>query len=184
MGMITYGFNVSLDGFIEDSTGGFDWSVPDEALHRHFNEQERVTGLHLYGRGLWETMKVWGTLGEDASLSEVEHEYARLWQRVPTVVFSRTLQEAPDGVRLVREVDPVEIARLKESTLGELSLGGASLAAEFRRLGLIDEYLVYVAPVLVGSGKRMFEDTGVERLRLLDVERFDAGVTLLRYAPA
>jgi dihydrofolate reductase len=183
MGNILYGFNVSLDGFIEDATGNFDWSTPDEESHRHFNDQERATGLHLYGRGLWEVMKVWATLDTEPSMAEYEREYARLWQKVPTIVFSRTLTEVPDGVRIVREVDAVEIRELKARTEGDLSLGGASLAAEFRRLGLVDEYLVYVVPVLVGSGKPMFQGDTIENLHLLDVRTFASGVTLLRYAP-
>ena len=184
MGSILYGFNVSLDGFIEDATGNFDWSEPDEESHRHFNDQERVTGLHLYGRRLWEVMKVWATLDSEPSLAEYEREYARLWQKVPTVVFSRTLTEVPEGVRLSREVDAAEVRELKATTEGDLSLGGASLAAEFRRLGLVDEYWVYVVPILVGSGKPMFQGEGLESLRLLDVRTFASGVTLLRYAPA
>jgi len=183
MGNILYGFNVSLDGFIEDATGNFDWSTPDEESHRHFNDQERATRLHLYGRGLWEVMKVWATLDTEPSMAEYEREYARLWQKVPTIVFSRTLTEVPDGVRIVRKVDAVEIRELKARTEGDLSLGGASLAAEFRRLGLVDEYLVYVVPVLVGSGKPMFQGETIEKLRLLDVRTFASGVTLLRYAP-
>ena len=182
MGNITYGFNVSLDGFIEDATGNFDWSEPDEESHRHFNNQERSTGLHLYGRGLWEVMKVWATLDTEPSMAEYEREYARLWQKVPTIVFSRTLTEAPEGVRLLREVDPAEIRQLKATTDGELALGGASLAAEFRRFGLVDEYWVYVVPVLVGSGKRMFRGEATEHLQLHDVRTFTSGVTLLRYA--
>ena len=182
MGNILYGFNVSLDGFIEDATGNFDWSEPDEESHRHFNEQERATGLHLYGRGLWEVMKVWATLDAEPSMAEYEREYARLWQNVPTIVFSRTLTEVPDGVRLLRGVDPAEIRQLKANTEGDLSLGGASLAAEFRRLGLVDEYWLYVVPVLVGSGKRMFQGQALERLPLLEVRTFTSGVTLLRYA--
>jgi len=183
MGKVVYGFNVSLDGFIEDSSGNFDWSVPDEALHRHFNEAEAATGLHLYGRRLWETMRVWQTLDADPSVSEVERDYARHWQQSPNIVFSTTLTEVPPGVRLLRTVDPAEIAELKQSTAGEISLGGAGLAAEFRKHGLIDEYWVYVAPVLLGSGKPMFQGPGIERLRLLGIEQFESGTTLLRYAP-
>lgn len=185
MGTVTYGFNVSLDGYIEDSAGSFDWSMPDEGLHRHFNDLERETAVHLYGRGLYEVMRPWSTMDSDESLPEYIREYARLWQRVPNVVFSRTLTAAESNVRIVRDGIADEVARLKAGTDGYLALGGANIAAEFMRLGLIDEYRVYVAPVIVGSGKPMFQ--GVESaspLRLLDVERFAGGVVLLRYAPA
>ena len=184
MGKVVYGFHVSLDGFIEDRSGGFDWFVPDEALHRHHNEHERDTGLHLYGRGLYDVMRFWASPEQHGPVSEVEREYARYWQRVPTTVYSRTLQSADPGVRIVREVDPAEVARLAASTEGKLSLGGASLAAEFRRLGLIDEYWVYVVPIVVGGGKPMFQGEAREPLRLLATEQFASGTTLLRYERA
>ncbi len=129
-------------------------------------------------------MRFWASPDQHAPLSEYEREYASFWQKVPTIVFSRTLRDADPGVRIVREVNPVEVARLKESTEGELSLGGASLAAEFRRLGLIDEYWVYVYPILVGGGKPMFQGEATERLRLLETLQFDSGTTLLRYERA
>ena len=184
MGKISYGFMASIDGFIEDASGDFDWSTPVEETHRMFNDQEARTGLHLYGRRLWETMKVWGPMAEDESLTEYELEFARHWAKVPTIVFSRTLSEVPEGVQLRREVDADEIRRLKETTEGEISLGGASLAAEFRKHGLIDEYQVFAVPIVVGQGKRMFQGDIIERLELLEVRPLPAGVTLLRYAPA
>ena len=129
-------------------------------------------------------MRFWGNPDQHGPLSEYEREFASYWQKVPTIVYSRTLRDADPGVRIVREVDPTEVARLKESTEGELSLGGASLAAEFRRLSLIDEYCVYVVPILVGGGKPMFQGEGTQRLRLLETHQFDSGTTLLRYERA
>ena len=183
MAKLIYGFSVSLDGFIEDARGSLDWSVPDETLHRHFNERERSASAALYGRRLYELMSAyWPTADEDPSAPDVIKEYARIWRSEPKVVFSRTLQSVSHNARLVRDVLPAEIARLKAESAGDLLLGGPGLALSFMRLGLIDEYWLYIHPVLLGGGKPMFGP--LERaidLRLLDTQSFNHGVELHRY---
>src|SRR5512135_1342133 len=141
MSKLIYGFSVSLDGFIEDARGGLDWTVPDETLHRHFNERERSAGGVLYGRRLYELMSAyWPTADQDPSAPDVIKEYARIWQSEPKVVFSRTLQSVAHNARLVRDDLAGEVARLKAQPGGDILVGGASLAASLMQLDLIDEY--------------------------------------------
>jgi dihydrofolate reductase len=173
---------VSLDGFIAGPEGGFDWAAPDEELHRFHNEQAREVGGHLLGRRLWETMRVWQTIEEDRSQPDHILEFARIWKETPKVVFSTTLTETPRGVRLVREDAAGEVARMKAEPGGPLAVGGAGLAAALIGHGLVDEYGLFVNPVVVGSGTPFFPPLD-EPLRLELVERrtFPAGVVLLRY---
>ncbi len=183
MSKITYAFSVSLDGYIEDARGTLDWTVPDETLHRHFNERERSSAGALYGRRLYELMSAyWPTADEDPSEPEVIKEYARIWRNQPKVVFSRTLQSVAHNSRLVRDDLAGEVQRLKAQPGGELLVGGASLAASLMQLDLIDEYGLYIRPVLLGGGKPMFGPLpGALPLTLLETRTFPGGVVLVRY---
>lgn len=186
MGKVIYSMMASLDGFIEGPDGRFDWAEPDEELHRHFNELERHASLHLYGRRLYELMnEFWPTADVNPAAPDYIREYARYWQNVPNVVFSRTLHSPIGSTRVLSSVTPSEIARLREESDGDLTLGGASIAAEFTRLGLVDEYWVYLCPIIVGAGKPMFSgvDTAL-RLEMLATQTFGGGVTQIRYRPA
>ena len=183
MGKIYYAMNVSLDGFIEDAQGSLDWSDPDEELHRHFNELEQSTDILLYGRRLYETMAAfWPTAEQDLSLPEYILEYARIWNAKPKVVFSKTLTEVGWNSRLVREDLAGEIERLKAQPWKTLGVGGAGLAASLMALGLIDEYGVYIHPVLLGGGKPMFPALQEKiDLQLVETHSFGSGVVLLNY---
>ena len=180
---VVYGFNVSLDGYVEDRDGGIDWSDPDPELHAFWNEHERESDLHLYGRRLWEVMSAfWPTAGDDPNAPPEVIEYARFWNAVPTVVFSTTLESVSGNARLVREGIAEEVARLKAMPGKAMSLGGAGIASTFMRLGLVDEYLVAVHPVLLGGGKRMFAELpSQERLVLKASRPFASGVAVLHY---
>lgn len=176
---------VSLDGYIEGSDGMFDWATPDEALHQHFNEVEREAGVHLYGRRLYEMMRYWETADTNPGSSAVEREYARRWQQVPTIVFSTTLDRVEGNARLVKGDIAAEVTRLKAQLGKDMHVGGAGLGATFMRLGLIDEYWLYVCPVAVGGGKPFFSASDAPvRLRLIETRTFTSGVVLLRYEPA
>src|SRR3954449_13379288 len=130
---------VSLDGFIADADGDFDWSVPDEELHRFHNEQVREVGMHLLGRRLYETMVYWETADQDPSISDYALEFARIWQALPKVVFSSTLEEVEGNTRRVRGDAVEEVARLKqEPGEGDIAVGGAGLAASLIEAGLVD----------------------------------------------
>jgi dihydrofolate reductase len=186
MGKLIYAMMVSLDGFIEGPDGELDWHVIDEELHRHFNDLESKMAVLLYGRRLYENMAAyWPTADQNPSALDVEVEYARIWQAKPKIVFSKTLDKVEWNSRLAREVVPHEINRLKERSNKNLGLGGPTLAATFHRLGLIDEYWLYVNPVVVGRGKAMFLDVdSVARLQLVETRPFSSGIVLLRYQPA
>jgi dihydrofolate reductase len=186
MRKVIYAMSVSLDGFIEAAGGDLGWSYPDAELHKHFNDQERAIDIHLYGRGLYENMaSFWPTADENPSAPEHETEYARLWKSMPKVVFSTTLTRVGWNSRLVRENIADEVNKLKAQPGGDMSVGGAELAATFMQLGLIDEYQLYIHPVVLGGGKPMFGELRDRiNLRLVETHTFGAGVVLLRYRRA
>lgn len=184
MRKVIYGYNVSLDGFIEDRDGTIDWTEPGPELHRWFNQSERTTGLQMYGRKLWETMKVWADMLGDESLPPEMQEYAEYWNKTPTLVFSRTMTEAPPGVELRKQVDADEIRRLKAEPGGDISIGGAEIAAEFLRQGLVDEVMVAIHPVILGGGaKRMIPELAdATKLTLVESQVLDGRYIAARYA--
>lgn len=182
MRKLVYSFGVSLDGFIAGPDGDFDWSAPGEELHRFHNELARETGLELYGRRLYETMRPWETLGDDAASSEAMREFAQIWKATPKIVYSRTLDSVEGNARLERQVSADEIRALKEEPGKEIAVGGADLAATFIRLGLVDEYRLFVNPVVIGAGTPFFPE--LDRrigLELVETRTFDSGVVYLRY---
>lgn len=183
---IYYAFNVSLDGCIEDARGSLDWSMPDEELHRHFNQKEAETDIFLYGRRLYEIMAgFWPTAGQDPTLPEHILEYARIWNAKPKLVFSKTLAEVGSNSRLVRDDLAAEVRRLKAQPGRRISVGGADLAAGLMALDLIDEYSVYIHPVILGGGKPMFPALRQKiDLQLVETHTFGSGVVLLSYALA
>ena len=184
-GELLYLAMASVDGFIEDTTGGFEWAAPDEEVHQFVNDLMRPVTTHLYGRRLYETMAVWETDPSLAEEAEVMRDFAELWQQADKVVFSTSLEATTTSrTRLEHSFDADLIRRLKAEATGPLAIGGADLAGQAVRAGLVDEYHLLVAPVLVGGGKRALpEDLGpVLDLELVEQRRFDAsGVTYLRY---
>jgi dihydrofolate reductase len=175
--------SVSLDGFIEGPDREIAWHLVDAELHRHFNEEIKKLGALLSGRVTYELMAGFWPTADKAPESTAEIvEFAGIWRNTPKVVFSRTLQRAEWHTTIVREVVPEEIRALKEQSGGDLGLGGADLAAAFLRHDLIDEFRVYVHPVLIGRGKPLFPEADVlTRLRLVESRAFGNGVVLLRY---
>jgi len=184
MGKVIYSMFVSLDGFIEGPNKELDWHIVDEELHTYVNDQERALGAFLYGRRMYEVMSYWQTADTNPSSPEHEVEYARIWKSIPKIVFSKTLEQVEGNARLVRENIVEEITKLKEQTGKDLGLGGANIASTFMRLGLIDEYQLYVHPVVLGGGTPMFPTLGdTINLRLVEARTFGSGVVLLRYQP-
>jgi dihydrofolate reductase len=183
MRKLIYSFGVSLDGFIAGPDGGFDWAAPDDELHRFHNEQARELGAHLLGRRLYETMVVWETVDADASAPEHILEFAGIWKATPKIVFSTTLERVEGNARLVRDGAGEEVARLKEEPGGDLAVGGAGLASTFIKLGLVDEYRLFVNPVVVGGGTPYFPSLN-ERidLELVETREFGSRVVYVRYA--
>jgi dihydrofolate reductase len=179
---LSYGVLCSLDGYVEDREGGFAWAAPDEEVHAFVNEQERTVSTYLYGRRLYETMRYWQTAGSDPTEASVEKEYAEVWRAADKVVFSRTLPDVDTPrTRLVRSFDADDVRRLKESSSGELSVGGPGLAAEALWAGLVDELRLLVVPVLVGGGKSVLPRDYRSALTLLSERRFRGGTVQLRY---
>jgi dihydrofolate reductase len=179
---VIYSMGVSLDGFIAGPGGEIDWSAPEEELHRFHNQQTRELGAHFCGRRLYETMVYWETAGENPSLSEHELEFARIWKALPKIVFSRTLEAVEGNASLRRDAIAEEVARLKQQPGKDLAVGGAGLAGAFMKLGLIDEFRLFVSPVLLGDGTPFFP--GPEKridLELLETRTFGESVVYLRY---
>ncbi len=180
MGTLSYSMSISLDGYIEDPTGGIGFSAPDEEVHRFANQQTRETAALLFGRGLYEVMEEYWTAPERADGDEVEAEFAAAYTATPRIVFSDSLESVAPGCRLVRRADAIaEVTRLKEETDGDLSLGGAGLAASL--LELIDEFRPRVVPAFVGGGKPYFPVGADLRLRLVEQRAFPGGTVYLRY---
>jgi dihydrofolate reductase len=177
--------SVSVDGFFEGPNRELDWQLVDDELHQHFNDELATMGAFLDGRVTYELMAAfWPTADRDPASTAPMVEFARIWRDMPKLVFSTTLERADWNATIVREVDPAAIAALKAQPGGDLVVGGADLAGAFRRLGLVDEYRLYVHPVVLGSGKPLFApaDTRVG-LRLVETRTFGNGVVLLRYQP-
>jgi dihydrofolate reductase len=180
--VLSYGVLCSLDGYVEDATGGFDWAVPDDEVHAFVNEQERAVSTYLYGRRLYETMKYWQTAGTDPAQPGIEREYAEVWRAADKVVFSTSLAEVDTPrTRLVRSFDADEVRRLKEDSSGELTVGGPGLAAAALQAGLVDELRLLVVPVVVGAGKPALPPGYRASLTLLGERRFAGGTVQLRY---
>ena len=180
---VIYEMSASADGYVVGPDGSFDWATPDEELHRFHNDQTRALGGHLLGRRLYETMRYWDTAGDDPA--EIARDFARIWQALPKVVFSRTL-DAVEGAntRLARGDLPTELAALRETVGGDVGVGGAELAAEASRLGLIDEYRVFVYPVAVGGGRPFFPRDHRVDLELVETRTFSSRVVYQRYRAA
>ena len=183
MGKLIYAANISLDGFLEDETGAFDWSVPDEDVHAFWNEHERHIGTSLYGRRMYETMRVWETDDWLADEPPVVREYADIWRDTDKIVYSSSLSEVSTArTAIERTFEPQAVRRLKETSGSDLSIGGATIAAEAFRYGLVDECVLLLCPVLVGGGKPALPRGVRLDLELLDHRRFDNGVIYVRHA--
>jgi dihydrofolate reductase len=172
----------SLDGYIEDSAGRFDWAAPDEVVHQFVNDLQRPASTYLYGRRMYETMAYWETAHTLADQSPVALDYARLWQAADKVVYSRTLETVSSArTRIERAFDPEAVRRMKASASGDIGVGGPELAAQAFRAGLVDECHLFLTPIVVGTGKRSLPADLRIRLELLDERRFVSGVVYLRY---
>jgi dihydrofolate reductase len=182
MASLIYSAIASLDGYIEDEDGKFDWAKPDEEVHSFINDLERPVGTHLLGRRMYEVLAYWDdppALDEQPSFVQ---EFAEIWQAADKVVYSRTLEAAQTGrTRIEREFDPEAVRRLKSKSDRDVAIGGPDLAAQAIRAGLVDDYQMFVVPVVVGAGKPALpRDVRIE-LELLDERRFRNGTVFLHY---
>lgn len=182
MARLIYSAIMSLDGYVADEDGNFDWAAPDEEVHAFVNDLERPAGTYLYGRRMYETMRYWETAHTLAGQSPVTLDFARIWQAADKIVYSTTLQ-APSTARtqLRRDFDPDQVRELKAAAGRDLTVGGSHLAAQAIRSGLVDEYQLFVVPVLVGGGTSALPHHVRLNLSLADEHRFGNGVTYLCY---
>ena len=172
----------SLDGYVEDASGNFEWAAPDEEVHAFVNELERPIGTYLYGRRMYETMVFWETVDPDGDWPAVAREFAAIWQAAEKIVYSRTLETVSSArTRIERELDPDAIERMKQSSGSDIGIGGAELAGQAIVAGLVDELHLLLVPVLVGGGKRALPNDVHARLEMLDERRFQSGAVFLRY---
>jgi dihydrofolate reductase len=179
MRKVLYGLNVSLDGFYEDINGKIDFTVPEEEVFRHFIELEKEVEVHLYGRKMYETMCYWKV---DQNFDSAELEYAKVWNKKPNVVFSRTLEIVAPNDRLIRDNIAQEVDKLKKGPGKYMAVGGGEIASTFINLGLIDEYRFYFRPIVLGKGKPMFQSLAQNlALKFMDSKAIGSGVVLLRY---
>jgi dihydrofolate reductase len=182
MAKLIYSSIASLDGYVADENGNFDWAEPDEEVHRFINELERPVGTYLYGRRMYETMAGWETDGTLAARSELMRDFARIWQGADKIVYSKTLDRASTTrTRIERNFDAETVRQMKGSAGSDLSVGGPDLAAHAFAAGLVDECRMFFAPIVVGSGKRSLSDHVRLELELMDERRFASGMVHLRY---
>ncbi len=172
----------SLDGFIEDDEGRFDWATPDPELHAFVNDLERPIGTHLYGRKMYETMAVWQTVGDGPEVSAEEVDFAAVWRDLDKVVYSRTLDDVwTPRTRLERDLEPDAVRRMKETADRDISISGPGLAQHALRAGLVDQLHHFVFPVVVGGGKPALPLGLRLDLELVAVRRFASGVVHLHH---
>jgi dihydrofolate reductase len=182
MRKVIYSMGVSLDGFIAAPNGDIDWSAPDEELHRFHNQQMQEMGVHLCGRRLYEVMVYWETADENPAAAEHELEFARIWKDIPKIVFSTTLEKVAGNARLVRDGVAEEVAKLKEQPGKDLAVGGAGLASTLIKLDLVDEYRLFVSPVVLGGGTQYLPALEQRiNLELVETQTFRSPVVYVRY---
>jgi dihydrofolate reductase len=179
---LIYSAITSIDGYVSDKRGNFDWAAPDDEVHRFVNAEERPIGTYLYGRRMYETMVYWETVLDAPDQPAFVREYAEIWQAADKVVYSSTLRDVSSArTRTERSFESEAIRKLKSASGRDISIGGPHLAAEAIRAGLVDEYRQLVVPVIVGGGNRWLPDGVSVNLELVDERRFESGVVSLRY---
>jgi dihydrofolate reductase len=182
MARLIYSVIASLDGYIEDEDGNFDWAAPDEEVHEFVNDLERSAGTYLYGRRLYETMVFWETAQTLVDQPPAIYDYAALWQAADKIVYSRTLATVSSARTLIkRNFDPEAIGQLKLTSQRDMTVGGPELAAQAIMAGLVDELNIFVTPIVLGGGKPSLPDHCRVKLKLLDDRRFRSGVVHLHY---
>jgi dihydrofolate reductase len=182
MARLIYSVIASLDGYVEDKEGRFDWAAPDDEVHAFVNDLERPIGTYLYGRRMYETMLFWETAGASDDQPAVIRDYAEIWRTAEKIVYSRTLRTPSSArTRIEHDFDPAAIRRLKETSTSNFTVGGARLAGEAIAAGLVDECHLFLSPIVVGGGKPALPDDAHAQLELLAERRFRSGVVHLHY---
>jgi dihydrofolate reductase len=182
MAKLIYSAIASLDGYVADADGNFDWAVPDEEVHTFINDLERPVGTYLYGRRMYETMVGWETDTTLTDQSPLMRDFAQIWQAADKIVYSKTLERVSTArTRIERDFDPEAVRQMKALARRNLIVAGPELAAQAFRAGLVDECHLFVVPMVVGGGKRSLPDNVRLKLELLDERRFGNGMIYLEY---
>jgi dihydrofolate reductase len=182
MANLIYSVIASLDGYVEDEQGKFDWAAPDEEVHAFVNELERPVGTYLYGRRMYETLVYWETADTGPDQPAVIRDWAAIWRAAEKIVYSHTLDQVSSArTRIEHEFDPEQIRQLKRDAAADLAIGGAELAGQAIAAGLVDECQLLLAPVIVGGGRRALPEGVHVKLELLDQRRFGRGDVFLSY---
>jgi dihydrofolate reductase len=182
MAKLIYSTITSLDGYMADEDGNFDWAEPDEEVHSFVNDLERPVGTYLYGRRMYEVMVYWETAHALADQPPFIQDFAEIWQAADKIVYSRTLEAVSSArTRIERDFDPEAVRQLKASTGRDITVGGPDLAAQAIEAGLVDEYHLFLAPIVVGGGTQSLPDNVRVKLELLDERRFGNGMVHLHY---
>jgi dihydrofolate reductase len=182
MANLIYSAIASLDGYVEDADGRFDWAAPDEEVHAYVNDQERPVGTYLYGRRMYEVMTYWETVPTDDTDGPIAGDFARIWQAAEKVVYSRTLQQVASArTRIEPDFDADAVRALKARAERDLSVGGAELAGQAIAAGLVDECHLFLTPIVIGGGTRALPDGVRWPLELVAERRFTGGVVHLHY---
>ncbi len=182
MAKLIYSAITSLDGYIEDEEGNFDWAAPDEEVFSFVNDLERSAGTYLYGRRMYETMVYWETAQTVADQSPCERDFQELWQAADKIVYSRSLETVSSArTRISREFDPRVIQEMKDTQERDITVGGSDLAAQAFEAGLVDEWQLFLTPVVVGAGKPSWPSNVRLELDLVSERRFRSGVVFLHY---
>ena len=182
MAKLIYSAIASLDGYVVDAEGNFDWAAPGEEVHAFINDLERPIGTYLYGRRMYETMAFWEDPPAGVGGSDVAQDFAAIWQAADKVVYSRTLATpSTPRTRIERDFDPDTVRRMKEAAGRDISVGGPGLAAHALHAGIVDEIQLFLVPTVVGGGTRALPDGLRVDLELLDQRRFAGGAVYLRY---
>jgi dihydrofolate reductase len=182
MAKLIYSAITSLDGYVADEDGNFDWAAPDEEVHSFANDLERPVGTYLYGRRIYEVMVAWETADSVADQPTVTQDFAQIWQAADKVVYSKTLETVSSArTRIERDFDPEAVRHLKAAAARDITVGGPDLAGQAIKAGLVDECHLFLTPVVVGGGKQSMPDDVRVELELLDERRFGNGVVHLHY---
>ncbi len=182
MAKLIYSAIMSLDGYVADENGNFDWAAPDEEVHTFVNDLERPVGTYLYGRRMYEVMVAWETAHTFTDQRAVMQDFAQIWQAADKIVYSTTLDKASSArTRIERDFDPEAVRQLKARAGRDITVGGPDLAAQAISAGLVDEWHLFLTPVVVGGGNPSLPDDVRVNLELLDERRFASGVVHLRY---
>jgi len=183
MAKLTYSAITSLDGYVADEEGNFDWAEPDEDVHTFSNDLERPVGTYLYGRRMYEVMVAWETMHTLANQPPFVQDFAEIWQTADKIVYSRTLEKVSSArTRIERDFDPEAVRQMKASGERDITVGGPNLAAQALNAGLVDECHLFIVPIVVGGGNRSLPDNVRMKLELLDERRFGNGVVHLHYS--